>query len=73
MSRGMVWPAVGLVGGGEASAASQLAMGGRSMRHDWSCFGRLEHEDQRLKKHYSRWMDIVRSLELESLDRKSVV
>ena len=35
------------------------------MRHDWRCFGRLEQEDQRLKKHYGRWMDIVRSLELE--------
>ena len=29
-------------------------------------FGWLELEDQTLKKHYSRWMDIVRSLELES-------
>ena len=29
-------------------------------------FERLEQEDQRLKKHYGRWMDIVRSLELES-------
>ena len=37
------------------------------MRHDRRCFGRLEQEDQRLKKHYGRWMDIVRSLELESL------
>ena len=36
------------------------------MRHDRRCFGRLEQEDQRLKKHYVRWMDIVRSLELES-------
>ena len=36
------------------------------MQHDRRCFGRLEQEDQRLKKHYSRWMDIVRSLELES-------
>ena len=46
------------------------------MRHDWRYFGRLEQEDQRLKKHYDRWMDIVRSLQLESflltkLDRKS--
>ena len=57
---------MGVVGGGEASAASQLATGGRSMRYDWRCFGRLEQEDQRLKKHYGRWMDIVRSLELES-------
>ena len=52
--------------GGEASAAAQPAMGGRSLRHDRHCFGRLEQEDQRLKKHYGRWMDIVRSLELES-------
>ena len=36
------------------------------MRHDRRCFGRLEQEDQRLKKHYGRWMDIVRSLELKS-------
>ena len=57
---------MGIVGGGEASAAAQPATGGRSMRHDRRCFGRLEQEDQRLKKHYGRWMDIVRSLELES-------
>ena len=62
----MAWPAVGVVGGGEASAASQPAMGGRSRRHDRRWFERLEQEDQRLKKHYGRWMDIVRSLELES-------
>ena len=36
------------------------------MRHDRRCFGRLEQEDQRLKKHYGHWMDIIRSLELES-------
>ena len=36
------------------------------MRHDRRCFGPLEQEDQRLKKHYGRWMDIRRSLELES-------
>ena len=52
--------------GGEASAAAQPATGGRSMRHDRRCFGRLEQEDQSLKKHYGCWMDIVRSLELES-------
>ena len=66
MSRGMAWPVVGVVGGGEASAASQPATGGGSTRHDRRWFGRLEQEDQRLKKHYGRWMDIVRSLELES-------
>ena len=52
--------------GGQASAAAQLAMGGRSRRHDRRCFGRLEQENQRLKKHDDRWMDIVRSLQLES-------
>ena len=66
MRRGMAWPTVEVVGGGEASTASQLTTRGRSTRHDRRCFGRLEHEDQRLKKHYGRWMDIVWSLELES-------
>ena len=51
--------------GGEACAAAQPATGGRSRRHDRRYFGRLEQEDQRLKKHDSRWMDIVRSLQLE--------
>ena len=36
------------------------------MRPDRRCFGRLEQEDQRLKKHYGRWMDIVQSRELKS-------
>ena len=36
------------------------------MRHDQCCFGQLEQEDLRLKKHYGRWMDIVRSVELDS-------
>ena len=62
----MVWPAVGVAGGSEASVAPQLATGGRSTRHDRRWFGRLEQEDQRLKKHYGYWMDIVRPLELES-------
>ena len=66
VSRGMAWPAVGVVGGREASAASQPATGGRSTRHDRRCFGQLEQGDQRLKKHYGRWMDIIWSLELES-------
>ena len=62
----MAWPAVGVVGGGEASAASQPATGGRSTRHVRRWIGRQEQEDQRLKKHSGRWMDIIRSLELES-------
>ena len=62
----MAWPAVGVVWGDEASAAAQPATGGRSRRHDRRCFGRLDQEDQRLKKHDRRWMDIVWSLQLES-------
>ena len=62
----MAWPAVGVAGGGEASVASLPATGGRTTRHDRRWFGRLEQEDQRLKKHYGHWMDIVRSLELEA-------
>ena len=66
MSRGMAWPEVGVEWGGEACAVAEPATGGRSMRHDRRWIGRLEQEDQRLKKHYGRWMDIVQSLELES-------
>ena len=40
-SGGMAWPVVGVVWGGEASAAAQPAMGGRSRRHDQRCFGGL--------------------------------
>ena len=29
------------------------------MWHDLRCFVQLEQEDQRLKKHYDRWMNIV--------------
>ena len=57
---------VGIVGGSEASMEAQPATGGRSRWHDWRYFGRLEQEDQKLKKHYGGWMDIIRSLELES-------
>ena len=45
---------------------AQPATGVRSMRHDRRCFGRLEQEDQRLKKHDDHWMDIVQSLQLDS-------
>ena len=50
----------------EACLAAQPTTGGGSkwFRRRW--FGRLEQEDWRLKKHYGRWMNIVRSLELES-------
>jgi hypothetical protein len=66
VSRGMARPAMGVGWGGEACAVAQPATGGRSRQHGRRWFGRLEQEDQRLKKHYGRWMDIVRSLELES-------
>ena len=57
---------MGVQWGGEACTTAQPATGGRSTRHDRRCFGLLEQEDQRLKKHYGRRMDIVRSSELES-------
>ena len=48
------------------TVAAQPDMGGRSRRHDRRLFGRLSQEDQRLKKHDGCWMDIIRSLQLES-------
>ena len=53
---------MGVRWGGEACAEAEPAAGGRSTRHDRRWFGRLEQEDQRLKKHYGRWMDIQQSL-----------
>ena len=52
--------------GRQEQAVAQPTTVGKSRRHDRRCFGRLDQEDQRLKKHYGRWMDIVRSLKLES-------
>ena len=40
--------------------------GGGSRQSRRHLFERLEQEEQRLKKHDGRWMDIVRPLELES-------
>ena len=40
--------------------------GGGSRQSCRRLFEWLEQEEQRLKKHHGRWMDIVRSLELES-------
>ena len=57
---------MGVWWGGEAYAAVERATGGRSRQHDRRWFGRLEQQDQRLKKHYHRWMDIIQSLELDS-------
>src|SRR5215216_550148 len=50
----------------EACSATQPTTGGRSTRHGRHWFGRLEQEGQRLKKHDGHWMDIIRSLQLES-------
>ena len=40
--------------------------GGGSRQSRRRLFERLEQEEQRLKKHDSHWMDIIRSLKLES-------
>ena len=66
MSRGMARPAMGVRWGSEAYTAAQPAVGGGSRQSRRRWFGRLEQEDQRLKKHDGCWMDIIRSLELES-------
>ena len=66
MSIGMARPAMGVRCGGEAYAAAQPAAGGGSMQSCRHLFERLEQEEQRLKKHDGRWMDIQQSLLLES-------
>ena len=66
MSRGMPWPTVGVVRGGEACAAAQPATGGGSRRSRQRWIWRLEQEDQRLKKHGGCWIDTQRLRLLES-------
>ena len=66
VSRGMAWPSVGVVGGSEAYAAPQPATGGGSRRSRRRWIWRLEQEDQRLKKHDGRWIDIQLLRLLES-------
>ena len=62
----MAWTAVGVVGGGEASAASQPATGDRSRRSPRRWFGQLVQEERRLKKQHDRSIQIQRLLLLES-------
>ena len=52
--------------GGAACAAAQLATGGGSRQSHRRWFGRLEQEDQILKKQHGHWINIQRSLLLES-------
>ena len=52
--------------GGAAYAAAQPATGGGSRQSHRRWFGRLEQEDQILKKQHGRWINIQRSLLLES-------
>ena len=62
MSRGMARPAMGVRWGGEARAAAQPAVGGGSRQSRRRLFEWLEQEEQRLKKHDGRSMDIQQSL-----------
>ena len=62
MSRGMARPAMGVRSGGEACAAAQPAAGRREQESRRRLFERLEQEEQRLKKHDGRWMDIQQSV-----------
>ena len=56
MSRGMARPAMGVRWGGDACA------GGGSRQSRRRLFEWLEQEEQRLKKHDGRWMDIQQSV-----------
>ena len=58
----MARPAMGVRWGGEAYAAAQPAAGGGSTQSRRRLFERLEQEEQRLKKHDGRWMDIQQSV-----------
>ena len=58
VSRGMARPAMGVRWGGEACATAQLATGGGSRQSRRHLFERLEQEEQRLKKHDGRSMEI---------------
>ena len=60
MSIGMARPVMVVGWGGGACAEAQPAMRCRSRRHGRRWFGQLEQEDQRLKKHDGRWMEIQR-------------
>ena len=62
MSRGMGKPAMGVGWGDEACAAAQPATRGGSRQSRRCLFERLEQEEQRLKKHDGRWMEIQQSL-----------
>ena len=53
-------PAMGVRWGGEACVAADPAAGRREQAVPPTLVWRLEQEDQRLKKHYGRWMNIVR-------------
>ena len=52
--------------GSAACAAAQPTTGGGSRQSHRRWFGRLEQEDQILKKQHGRWINIQRSLLLES-------
>ena len=62
MSRGLARPAMGVRWGGEACVVAQPAAGGGSRQSRRRLFERLEQEEQRLKKHDGRWMDIQQSM-----------
>ena len=67
VSRGMAWPAVGVVGGCEACTTAHPAMGGGSRWSRQRWIWRLEQENQRLKKQDNRWMLTIQpSLVIES-------
>ena len=53
---------MGVRWGGEGCAVAQPAAGRREQAVRRRLFERLEQEEQRLKKHDGRWMDIQQSV-----------
>ena len=67
MSRGIDRPGMRVYDGAVRPARQHSRLRGGGSRQSRRClFERLEQEEQRLKKHDGHWMDIVRSLQLES-------
>ena len=63
---------MGVRSGGEAYTAAQPTVRRREQAVHRRLFERLEQEEQRLKKHDGRWMDIQQSLLVRQLFSESL-
>ena len=62
----MPWPVLGVVGAVRPPRHHSRPREAGARYTTGTGLGGLEQEDQRLKKHYGHWMDIILSLDLES-------